>query len=76
MLLGRKWTFLLASFFFGKVDSFACLLRENEIFFGKKMSKIVDHFGHFGTMEGGVRKHPLAMGLSKETVDKNMCSSF
>ena len=57
-------------FFLEKVDFFACFLGENGLFsvffFGKsghflaEMSKIVDHFGHFGTM-GGAK--PLATGL-------------
>ena len=44
MLLRKKWTFL-------------CALWEKVNYFCQNMSKIVDCFGHFGPMGGGVLSH-------------------
>ena len=57
-----------ACYFFEIVDFFACFLGKSGTssctfwakvdYFWQKMSKIVDYFGHFGTMGEGMLSHP------------------
>ena len=60
VIFGRKRTLSYA--LWEKVNPFAYFFGRKWTFFGKTcpLSKIVDHFGHFGTI---VHRTPLATGL-------------